>query len=176
MLKLSEPADLREESNIRTICLPFIAFGYPQSMDEELNDHKDENAYDAIPIRDNNFLRNIRITQRQWTPTGNHSTRLTRQSRRRSHTRRNDKFLHGTLYTGENQSSRNLQVYNGVFKFDSIWQSTDFCYRIYRILIASQLDGVVRRHRVIWLTFYFRQKFPFTQTLSRWIWSKQRSF
>lgn len=106
MLKLSEPADLSEESNIRTICLPFIAFGYPQSMDEELYDQKDEDD-DAIPIRDNNFLRNIRIKRLQ--STNNHTTRFNRQSRR-SYTRRNDKFLHGNLYAGDTQSSKTLQV------------------------------------------------------------------
>lgn len=107
MLKLSEPADLSEDSNIRTICLPFIAFGYPQSMDEDLPDPMDAQT-DAIPIRDNNFLRNIRINQ-QLQSTSNHSTRFNRQSRR-SHTRRNDKFLHGNLYAEDTQSSRTLQV------------------------------------------------------------------
>lgn len=107
MLKLSEPADLREESNIRTICLPFIAFGYPQSMNEELYDQKDDDT-DAIPIRDNNFLRNIRIKKLQ--SMSNHSTRLNRQPRR-SHTRRNDKFLHGNLYAGDTQSGKTLQVW-----------------------------------------------------------------
>lgn len=105
MLKLAEPADLREDSNIRTICLPFIAFGYPQSLDVDLYDQKDDDT-DAIPIRDNNFLRNIRIKKLQ--STSNHSTRL-KQSRR-SHTRRNDKFLHGNLYAGDTQSSKTLQV------------------------------------------------------------------
>ena len=86
MLKLSAPADLSEESNVRTICLPFRAFGYPQSMDEEFYDRKEDDTV-AIPIRDNNFLRTIRIRQLQ-------SNNTQRQSRR-GHTRRNDKFLHG---------------------------------------------------------------------------------
>lgn len=109
MIKLSEPADLSEESNIRTICLPFRAFGYPQSMDEELSmeDQKDDDTV-AIPIRDNNFLRNIRIKQLQ--SNSNHSTGG-RQSRR-IHTRRNDKFLHGNLYTDDDgvSSKASLQV------------------------------------------------------------------
>lgn len=107
MLKLSEPADLSDQSNIRTICLPFIAFAYPQSMDDELYDQKDEDA-DAIPIRDNNFLRNIRIKQLQ--STSNRTTKFNNRQPRRSHTRRNDKFLHGNLYAGDTQSSKTLQV------------------------------------------------------------------
>lgn len=105
MLKLAEPADLSEESNIRTICLPFIAFDYPQSMDVELYDQKEDDT-DAIPIRDNNFLRNIRI--KKLHSTNNNTTKF-KQSRR-SHTRRNDKFLHGNLYAGDTQSSKTLQV------------------------------------------------------------------
>ncbi|XP_037026299.1 trypsin-1 [Bradysia coprophila] len=101
MIKLSEPADLSEESNIRTICLPFRAFGYPQSMDEELYDQKDDDTV-AIPIRDNNFLRNIRIKHLQ--SNSNHSTG--RRQSRRSHTRRNDKFLHGNLYTDDAVSGK----------------------------------------------------------------------
>lgn len=107
MLKLSEPADLSDESNIRTICLPFIAFGYPQSMDEELYDPMDDET-DAIPIRDNNFLRNIRI-KKHIQSNSNHSTTFNRRQSRRSHTRRNDKFLHGNLYA-EYTQSRTLQV------------------------------------------------------------------
>lgn len=129
MLKLSEPADLSEDSNIRTICLPFIAFGYPQSMDEDLPDPMDAQT-DAIPIRDNNFLRNIRINQRLQS-TSNHSTRLHRQPRR-SHTRRNDKFLHGNLYAEDTQSSRTLQVCcftrHHCFRHDTILHFQDLPY------------------------------------------------
>lgn len=137
MLKLSEPADLSDESNIRTICLPFIAFGYPQSMNEELYDPKDEDA-DAIPIRDNNFLRNIRIKKLQ--STSNHSTRFNRQSRR-SHTRRNDKFLHGNLYAEDTQSSKTLQVRclhtHHCFRRDTIIFAGFTIYRLYSNWLGS---------------------------------------
>lgn len=115
MLKLSQPADVGMDSNVRKICLPFIAFNYPQSwMQQGVIDDEFTNEYDAIPERDNNFMRSIKLKkQRQH----NH-TLLSRKNKimRRSSRRRNDKFLHDQKYFSYAKRSHNVQVCFGGFR------------------------------------------------------------
>lgn len=112
MLKLSQPADVGIDSNVRKICLPFIAFNYPQSwMQQGVIADELTNEYDAIPERDNNFLRSIKLKKQ---PQHNHTqvTLLSRKNQitRRSSRRRNDKFLHDHKYFSYAKRSNNVQV------------------------------------------------------------------
>lgn len=102
MLKLSVQANLSQDSNVRTICLPFIAFNYPQSTHENSGDNYDEDLIDAIPLRDTNYLRNIELKT-------NH-TKIQRKSKKNAR-RRNDKFLHNYFSDIEGKS-KYLQVIN----------------------------------------------------------------
>lgn len=100
------------DSTVRKICLPFIAFSYPQSVVDDAVDTDLGNW--SLPVRDDNFLRSIRIgTNRSMSQSANRRSsdswptdrtgrsqrsrkgapnkRATRISKLR---RRNDKFLH----------------------------------------------------------------------------------
>lgn len=100
MLKLSVQANLSQDSNVRTICLPFIAFNYPQSTNENLfvNDYTD--LIDAIPLRDTNLLRTIKLNTNE--------TKINRKSKKPGR-RRNDKFLHNYFSDTEDRT-KYLQV------------------------------------------------------------------
>lgn len=111
MLKLSQPADVGIDSNVRKICLPFIAFNYPQSwMQQGVIGDELTNEYDAIPERDNNFMRRIKLKkQPQYNHTRDTVSRKN-QITRRSSRRRNDKFLHDQKYFSYAKRSNNVQV------------------------------------------------------------------
>lgn len=103
MLKLSVQANLSQHSNVRTICLPFIAFNYPQSTHENTDDNNDDDLIDAIPLRDTNLLRNIKLNINR--------TKIQRKSKKNAR-RRNDKFLHNYFSTDIEGKSKYLQVIN----------------------------------------------------------------
>lgn len=123
MIKLAEPADLGAATHVRTICLPFIAFKYPQSVadndiDALLGDSSDRWS---VPERDDNQLRAIRLgtdrgrdqsARRGRSPNATiaYATAAQRRNGKRlrrlptvgkSSRRRNDKFLHGRPSTME---------------------------------------------------------------------------
>lgn len=122
MLKLSEPADLSYDSNVRKICLPFIAFNYPQSSHENNVNNGDLNFnYDLIPERDNNLLRSIKLKNltrvyNKFADTENvpadDEEKVAKPIKRskKMHRRRNDKFLHAEKYFNGNQRDVNIQV------------------------------------------------------------------
>lgn len=102
-------------STVRKICLPFIAFNYPQSVSEDIFEADLGNW--SLPLRDDNFLRSIKIgtntrnrsksqsnrrsddsiwsndrtSRSQRSKKGTSNKRANRISKLR---RRNDKFLH----------------------------------------------------------------------------------
>lgn len=71
MIKLTEPADMSTGTHVRKICLPFIAFKYPQSVAEAddfgfdgLLNAADDDDLDhrwSVPERDDNHLRSIKL-------------------------------------------------------------------------------------------------------------------
>lgn len=112
MLKLSQPADVGIDSNVRKICLPFIAFNYPQSwMQQGVIGDELTNDYDVIPERDNNFMRSIKL-KKQPQHNHTHEIRISRKKQitRRSSRRRNDKFLHDQRNLFHAKRSNNVQV------------------------------------------------------------------
>lgn len=121
MIRLSEPADLGDDTNVRKICLPFIAFNYPQSWSEMASmptDDDDLSNGDYIPERDNNYLRSIRLRSNRTRPTN--ASLISRAKRksgrpaaaaRRTSKRRNDKFLHDKRpFNIAQRSSNQIQV------------------------------------------------------------------
>lgn len=79
-------------STVRKICLPFIAFNYPQSVSEDL--YGTDLGNWSLPIRDNNYLRSIKLGSN-------------RQSRSKTHTnRRSDDSLWSVNRTGRSHRSR----------------------------------------------------------------------
>lgn len=119
MIQLAEPADLGDNTNVRKICLPFIAFNYPQSWfpDESFQDDELTSDLDAQPERDNNYLRNIKIRKlragnqtrlaSEWVAADSKKTK--KRVNRRTHRRRNDKFLHTDNYFNV-QPKHNSQI------------------------------------------------------------------
>lgn len=116
MIKLAEPADMGAATHVRKICLPFIAFKYPQSVADNDVDALLDDGPDrwSVPDRDDNQLRAIKLgTNRGRGPSARrgrsqNATAITSTAQRRSGIqwrrppnvgksvrRRNDKFLHG---------------------------------------------------------------------------------
>lgn len=122
MIRLSEPADLGDDSNVRKICLPFIAFNYPQSWSEmeqiaANGDGADPSLFDydpSIPERDNNYLRSIKLHNQTITAkrsTYRKARRKSQSAARRTSKRRNDKFLHDkNPFNIAQRSTNQLQV------------------------------------------------------------------
>lgn len=92
LIKLSEAANMGSDSTVRKICLPFIAFNYPQSVSEDLIDQDAGNW--SLPLRDDNFLRNIKI-----------GSNIQRRSKSQSNRRSYDNIW-PTDRTGRSQRSR----------------------------------------------------------------------
>lgn len=103
---------MNADSTVRKICLPFIAFNYPQSVSEDVYDSDLGNW--SLPLRDDNFLRSIKIGSNRRTRSRSTASRRSdgtisrtgRSQRSRKGVpskrgnrvsklrRRNDKFLH----------------------------------------------------------------------------------
>lgn len=79
MIKLAEPADMGASTTVRKICLPFIAFNYPQSVADSssgssgIRDEDDTDDRWSVPTRDHNFLRSIQLGSNRLRGHTNHT-------------------------------------------------------------------------------------------------------
>lgn len=138
MIKLAEPADMGAHTTVRKICLPFIAFKYPQSVNDDLTADvlADSDTVWSTPERDDNSLRAIKLGSnrtarrpRSHNTTATHSHRRTAAGRQRTDRRlrristganvprrRNDKFLHGrpaaAAYAEERRTAGQVEALN----------------------------------------------------------------